>query len=233
MTSTGENSSTVGCANGKTFTSTKVIVAVPLGVLKKNVITFSPALPDWKVEAIQKLLMGNVCKVLIVPKKNLNIANTEQSIGVVSDDVDKRGSATFFINIAAVANASAYMTFGLGPNSDEIENMPEADLKVLIAKRMNAFAPDVTSNDFNIVRSAWRGNKNFGGAYTFSGVETNREHWENMAKPVFENGWYFCGEHTNSKYRGTVHGGFLSGKHTSEYIQNKANEDNWTYADHS
>jgi polyamine oxidase len=59
------------------------VIAVPLGVLKKNTITFSPALPDWKVEAIQKLRMGNVCKVLIVPKKNLGVTNTNQYIGVV------------------------------------------------------------------------------------------------------------------------------------------------------
>jgi monoamine oxidase len=133
VTSTGETSSTVSCSNGKTFTADKVVIAVPLGVLKKNAITFSPALPDWKAEAISKLRMGNVCKVLIVPKKNLNILNTEQYIGVVSDDIEKRGAATYFVNIAALASVPAYMTFGLGPNSDEIENMPEADLKTLIA----------------------------------------------------------------------------------------------------
>jgi hypothetical protein len=40
VTSTGENSSTVTCSNGKTFTATKVIIAAPLGVLKRNAITF-------------------------------------------------------------------------------------------------------------------------------------------------------------------------------------------------
>jgi monoamine oxidase len=174
--------------------------------------------------------MGNVCKVLIVPKKNLGVTSTKQYMGVVSNDIEKRGSATHFANIAAIANVPAYMTFGLGPNSDEIENMPEADLKALIANRMNAFASGVNANDFDIVRSKWRGNPNVGGAYTYSGVNAYRIHWQNMAKPVFENGWYFCGEHTNSKYRGTVHGGFLSGKHASEYLRNNANEDNWTYA---
>jgi monoamine oxidase len=192
VTSTGENSSTVSCSNGKTFTADKVVIAVPLGVLKKNAITFSPALPDWKVEAISKLRMGNVCKVLIVPKRNLSMEATSQTIAVVSEDIEKRGAATFFVNIAALASVPAYMTFGLGPNSDEIEKMPEADLKNLIARRMNAFTSIATS-EFDIVKSTWRGNPNIGGAYTYSGLGAPREHWEDMARPIFENGWYFCG----------------------------------------
>lgn len=54
-----------------------------------------------------------------------------------------------------------------------------------------------------------------------------------MAKPIFTNGWYFCGEHTNSKYRGTVHGALLSGRHASGYIQDGVNENQWKYADRS
>lgn len=40
-----------------------------------------------------------------------------------------------------------------------------------------------------------------------------------MAKPVFENHWYFCGEHTTSKYRGTVHGAYLSGVSAAKWIK--------------
>jgi len=32
-----------------------------------------------------------------------------------------------------------------------------------------------------------------------------------MAKPIFKSGVYFCGEHTYRKYRGSVHGAYLSG----------------------
>jgi len=39
-----------------------------------------------------------------------------------------------------------------------------------------------------------------------------------MAKPIFDTNWYFCGEHTHSKYRGTVHGAYLSGEDTAKSI---------------
>jgi hypothetical protein len=87
-------------------------------VLKRHAIKFSPELPGWKHEAIEKLKMGNVCKILIIPKKNLKINDKEQYIGVVANDVNKRGAATYFFNIASFAKMPAYMTFGLGQNSD-------------------------------------------------------------------------------------------------------------------
>jgi lysine-specific histone demethylase 1 len=48
---------------------------VPLGVLKKKSIDFIPELPSWKNSAIEKLSMGNVCKILIVPKKSINVTH--------------------------------------------------------------------------------------------------------------------------------------------------------------
>ena len=47
--------STVKCSNGFEATALRVIVAVPIGVLKDSTITFSPALPSWKTDAIQNI----------------------------------------------------------------------------------------------------------------------------------------------------------------------------------
>jgi hypothetical protein len=101
--------------------------------------------------------MGNVCKILVIPKKIINVTDVDQYIGVVSSNVSKRGAATYFLNIASLAKVPAYTTFGLGPNADELENMSEPSLKQLIADKMSVFAEDdVSSNDFDIVRSSWR-----------------------------------------------------------------------------
>ncbi len=48
---------------GEEFEGAAVIVTVPLGCLKSGDITFTPALPSWKTEAIQKLGFGNLNKV--------------------------------------------------------------------------------------------------------------------------------------------------------------------------
>ena len=47
-----------------------VLVTIPLGVLKECATTlFQPKLPDWKLEAIQRLGFGNLNKVYKSSKK--------------------------------------------------------------------------------------------------------------------------------------------------------------------
>ena len=122
------------------------------------------------------------------------------------------------------------MTFGLGPNADQLEFMPEKQLKDIIARRLRVFADkSFTPNDFDIARSSWRGNSHFGGTYSFAGVHTKPKHWENMAKPIFERNLFFCGQHTHSKYRGTVHGAYLSGMDAASCIVNNINNKKWRF----
>lgn len=51
--------------DGKVFDADAVIVAVPLGVLKANLLQFEPRLPDWKEAAIKDLGVGNENKIAL------------------------------------------------------------------------------------------------------------------------------------------------------------------------
>ncbi len=74
------------CQNGKKITADFVIVSVPLGALKSNAIKFIPELPEFKKQAIQKMGVGNFCKVLIeLPEQA--VTSKHHYICVVSDNV--------------------------------------------------------------------------------------------------------------------------------------------------
>ena len=47
------------------FTADAVIITVPIGVLKANLIEFSPKLPEWKTNAISDLGVGNENKIAL------------------------------------------------------------------------------------------------------------------------------------------------------------------------
>ena len=51
--------------NDGVWTGSHVIVTVPLGVLKSGRPDFSPGLPAWKSDAIDRMDMGNVEKVVL------------------------------------------------------------------------------------------------------------------------------------------------------------------------
>lgn len=114
----------VVCNNGKQFTAESVILNVPIGVLKKGGVKFTPKLPKEKSDAIDRIGFGNVCKVLVV-FKNPPTTSKEHYIGVVADNPAERGLFTFFMNINALAGLPALMTFGLGGNADAAETMSE------------------------------------------------------------------------------------------------------------
>jgi monoamine oxidase len=53
------------CADGSIVRANRVVVTVPLAILKRGVMTFSPALPPEKTAAIAALDMGSACKMIL------------------------------------------------------------------------------------------------------------------------------------------------------------------------
>jgi len=58
-------------AGGLRYEASYALVTVSVGVLRANRITFEPALPAWKRDAIDHLPMGNLQKVIIPFKKDI------------------------------------------------------------------------------------------------------------------------------------------------------------------
>lgn len=54
---------TVSTKSGLKLNADAVIVSVPIGVLQKGSIAFSPPLPEWKTEAVSRIGMGKLNKV--------------------------------------------------------------------------------------------------------------------------------------------------------------------------
>jgi hypothetical protein len=56
----------VVCEDGSRYYADHVICTIPLGVLKEKAATlFSPSLPQYKLESIDRLLFGTVDKILL------------------------------------------------------------------------------------------------------------------------------------------------------------------------
>ncbi|TAE72942.1 MAG: amine oxidase [Bacteroidetes bacterium] len=193
-------------AGANSYQADYLIVTVPLGVLKQNIISFSPALPTTKTGAISRMQMGNVNKFLLIFPSTF-WDNTLQYIGYTPNT---KGQYNYFLNINKFSpNANALMAFAFGNYATTTEGLTDAQLTAEIMTSLRAIYP-TAPNPTTLLRTKWGSNINSYGAYSFATNNTRSTDFDILAQSV-NNKIFFAGEHTSKTYRGTVHGAYLSG----------------------
>ena len=111
-------------AGSRVFESDAVLVTVPLGVLKADVITFEPALPRVKKGAIDRLGMGLLNKVYL--KFDKPFWDTEvEWIGYVTPE---RNAFPSWMNFTKVNGEPVLMAFSGGTAADQGELYTDTDI---------------------------------------------------------------------------------------------------------
>lgn len=200
-------------ANGNNIEADYVVVTVPLGVLKNNVITFTPALPRNKINAITNTNIGNVNKFLLVWKKPFWDTNL-QYIGYTPDT---KGKFNYFLNIKKFTPSNGLMTFAFGDYATVTESMTDNQIIKEIMLNLKSIYGNNIPNPTNFLRTKWGQNINSYGAYSYPTNGSSSEDFDTLANEV-KNKVFFAGEHTEREYRGTVHGAYISGIREADKI---------------
>lgn len=208
----GATSSIVKTDKGD-FPAKFVIVTLPLGVLKRNKIEFSPALPSVKRDAISRLGMGYINKVALL----FDRAFWDRNLQYVGYAGEVKGQYSYFLNVAKFAPVNMLMTFGFGNYGKVIENQNNAQVQADVMSVLRKIYGNSIPEPQNILVSRWSSDPYAHGAYSFSAVNSFQEDYDRIAETV-ENKLFFAGEHTISKYRSTAHGAILSGIREAEKI---------------
>ncbi len=188
------------------YTADIVLVTVPLGVLKKNVIQFTPALPNKIQNAINNLKMGTVNKFLLV----WDDIFWEEDLQYIGYTPETKGKFNYFLNVKKFADANALMTFAFGDYSKQTETMTnEQIIKEIMLHLKRIYGNDIP-HPTHMLRTKWNENPYSFGAYSFVASGSRSSDFEVFEEPI-GNKVFFAGEHTIFDYRGTVHGAFLSG----------------------
>lgn len=188
-----------------TVAADRVVVAVPLGVMKAAAIGFDPPLPDAHVEAIAGIGFNAVDKFLLVWDTTF-WADTDFLVYTPS----RRDVFNWFLNVNSLrTGANALMTFAYADEARALEAMSDDDVVDLAMTHLrDMYGPDVPAPTA-MRRSAWVADPFTRGSYSFTSVDTRMEHFEVLATPVGR--IHFAGEHTDPEYFSTVHGAYLSG----------------------
>jgi monoamine oxidase len=201
------SSKVIVVTNQETVEADYVIVSVPLGVLKKNHIQFTPELPSVISGAIERLKMGNVNKFLLT----WDTAFWDTNLQYVGFTPQEKGKFNYFLNLNTFsATANSLMTFAFGEYADQSELLSDAEIIDEIMNHLKKIYGNSIPNPKSMLRTKWAQNEFTYGAYSFATNGTTSQDFDSLTS-VVDNKVYFAGEHTNKDYRGTVHGAYLSG----------------------
>lgn len=199
--------------NKTSYITDHVIVTLPLGVLKKDSVTFDPALPEPKRQAIGALGMGVLNKCYLRFPNIFWDADIDWLEYIPSD----YGQWTEWVSFARPTNQPILLGFAAADFGREIEPWTDAEIVAsamgVLRTIFGAEIPEPTA--YQITR--WASDPLSFGAYSFNAIGSNPRMRDTLAQSINKR-LFFAGEATHRQYFGTVHGAYLSGVRAANEI---------------
>lgn len=204
-----------GCSS--IFRADAVIVTVPLGVLKAQVISFQPPLPEWKTQAINNLGFGLLNKVVLCFEQRFWDSHIHL-FGHVATNTTCRGELFMFWSLT---HTPVLIVLLAGEDAVKFESFPD---DVVVAKAIavlrSIFGDHAVPEPKESHVTQWRQDEYARGSYSYVAAGSSGNDYDFLAAPVCPARTgplvprprvFFAGEHTMRNYPATVHGALLSG----------------------
>lgn len=207
---------TVTASNQQTYTADKVIITVPITILKSGDIQFTPPLPASKTTAFSKIGMDAGMKVFLKFKNKFydqNIMGGTYCAAYADDSVGK--SPTDNVLLAFVMGEQAEYLSSLSSDS--------ARVTVLLKELDLMYKGQATTSFLDAIVQDWTTHPFIRGAYSYSTVGMGDAR-KTAAQPI-DNKLFFAGEAMNlNGHHQTVHGAAESGLREVENILRALNK---------
>lgn len=191
--------------NKKTFTCDKVVITLPLGVLKAKMVEFSPPLPESKQKAIQMLQMGLVNKIALRFSSAFWPLDRD-FLGQVSE---KKGNFAIFLNWYRFTKEPILIAFIGGNKARFFETQSEKEITQEIMQILQKLFGNSIPYPLQVKATQWGKDPYALGSYSFFPTGATGDAYDQLANPT--GNLFFAGEATIRQYPATVYGAFLSG----------------------
>lgn len=199
--------------NGNQYKANKVIVTVPVTVLKNNGIAFSPGLPSSMTSSLSKIGMDACIRVLIDFKKNF--------WGDTSGFIWGGTTAPQYFN-AGVGRSTLTQTLSItinGPKAQELSALSNDAIVTQILAELDGLYKgqatqyirrDIDTNKMLYILQDWTKEQYIQGGYSYAPVGTTIDDRTAIGAPINKK-LFFAGEATDvSGEAGSVNGAFNS-----------------------
>ena len=203
---------TVSTKGGQEFTADRVILTVPLSILKSGDIDFSPGLPSTKLEALEKMDMAAGMKV------HLKFSSAFWK-DIVSPNLGSIYGHNFlpeiYVSNLGRSETPIITAYIMGERAEQFSGMDNNTAVSLMLSYLdeifNSQSPSQSFVQGGYHIMDWSKEPFINGAYSYPLIGGSIIHYEELAKPM-DDKLYFAGEATNfNGHSGTVHGAIESG----------------------
>lgn len=199
----------VTTTNGNSYEADKVIITVPVKILQSDIISFSPALPSDKTEAINNIDMPDGLKAFIEFKErfypdillfgNLFAALTQEN-KIYYDAAFRKDSDRHVLGLFSVGDAAKEFT--------QLKD-DQAVVDEILRQLDEIFDGKASKNYVNHVVQNWSKEPYIQGSYSYDYYGSRNRIIETIVEPV-NNQLFFAGEALSIDNGSTVHGAALS-----------------------
>ena len=197
---------------GATFEADRVIVTVPLGILKAGAVSFTPSLPPAKQDAVDALEMGILNRTCLL----FDDAFWPRDVEWIGYAGEHKGQWSETLNLYPYLGQPALAMFNPGSYGAEVESLSDRELVARAVQTLEAIFSDVPE-PIDSVSTRWGSDPWTRGSYSYVPVGVPFETYREMARPVGER-LFFAGEATHTRFPSTVHGALLSGRRAARQI---------------
>ncbi|MGO9601925.1 MAG: FAD-dependent oxidoreductase [Candidatus Binataceae bacterium] len=189
------------------FSADQIVLTLPLGVLKSGAIAFDPPLPARKLDAIQRLGMGHLAKVIVRfeaafwPKDQYVFGYLPETLA---------DFPTMVINLWKTHRVPVLVMLVGGDDGYEIEHWPPRRVEQWVHKVLRDMFGRRAAKPATIERTAWSSDPFSLGSYSYVQVGARPELMDVLAEPI-EDRLMFAGEATYRGHWAAAHGALASG----------------------
>jgi monoamine oxidase len=201
----------VATDNG-TFKGDRVVVTLPVGVLKSGAVNFQPPLSPIKQRALRKLNSGSANKVWM--KFPSVFWDTNELILHTSQN---KGEYPLFFDFDGHTNEPVLMAFLAGTNGSAIEGKTDQQVTDEAMNVLKTLYGESIPMPSDVRVSRWGSDPYTKGSYSSLKPGGKPVHRIILAAPI-DNRVFFAGEHTHPDFSSTVQGAYLSGLRAADEI---------------
>jgi hypothetical protein len=199
----------VNCADGSVFSADKILITVPLPILKNNEIAFTPALPESKLNAIETIGMGAGMKIIL----KFTEAFWDEDVFYFTFYGNATGGWSPLKPKTGATN-NILTLFIMGERAEYLSSLGEDAISEVLSELDLLFDGAATAKFVDSYIQDWYKEPFIKGAYSFPAPGTYESEIISkrldLVEPI-DCKLFFAGEATNNNHPATVHGALESG----------------------